>query len=358
MDIQRSAARPELRALTGLRGVAATVVVLGHFNPPLPYHLEHFFHWYTAAVDLFFCLSGFTLSYVYSGKSFHFSTYLIARIARIYPLYLVTLLTIGAAYTIPDRVSPETYPASVAMADFARQLLMVNDWPIVGSGVHWNAPAWSISIEWLCYLLLFPVLLRLKPPSENTRFLLLVALSAATYAILLFFEGRLTNGLPYGEPNAWSQWAATLRGASAFAVGWIAYWSYRQRDGIHSLCSRYSTAIWLCFGAVLTLSYLDTIRPQTVVLFFPFLVLTATDACSQPSRVLGSAPIHYLGDISYSIYMVHFAMFIVFAHVVGRSATWTAPVYVALIATTVVVSALTYWFIERPSRGAIRRSRR
>jgi peptidoglycan/LPS O-acetylase OafA/YrhL len=95
--------RLELRALTGLRGVAATVVALTHFHPTLPYDLQEFFFWHDAAVDLFFCLSGFTLSYVYSGTNFQFSRYLTARIARIYPLYLVTLIIVGATYTLPHQ---------------------------------------------------------------------------------------------------------------------------------------------------------------------------------------------------------------------------------------------------------------
>ena len=88
--------RPELRALTGLRGVAALTVVLAHFRPLLPYDAQVFFLWQNAAVDLFFCLSGFTLSYVYSRERFRFSSYLTARIARVYTFYVLTLFAAGA----------------------------------------------------------------------------------------------------------------------------------------------------------------------------------------------------------------------------------------------------------------------
>src|SRR3954454_4755223 len=77
--------RPELRALTGLRGVAATIVALAHFQQAFP-NDDGILMWHNA-VDLFFCLSGFTLSYVYSRGEFRFASYLTARIARIYPLY-------------------------------------------------------------------------------------------------------------------------------------------------------------------------------------------------------------------------------------------------------------------------------
>src|SRR5690349_13702809 len=84
--------RPELRALTGLRGVAAATIAVAHLNLLFPDNSGMMWH---NAVDLFFCLSGFTLSYVYSRETFRLLNYLTARIARIYPLYVFTLIIAG-----------------------------------------------------------------------------------------------------------------------------------------------------------------------------------------------------------------------------------------------------------------------
>ncbi|QOZ25900.1 acyltransferase [Bradyrhizobium sp. CCBAU 51753] len=331
--------------------------MLGHFNPALPYHLEHFFRWHTAAVDLFFYLSGFTLSYVYSGTSFRFAPYLTARVARIYPLYFLTLVVVGAAFTLPSQVLRATYPAHSALSDFVRQVLMVNDWPIIGTGVHWNTQAWSVSIEWLCYLLLFPLLLRLTPPrSENVKLLLFAALTAVSYVTLLFSETWLVNPVT-NAVNAWRPWGNALRGTSAFTAGWIAFWSFEQRDQLHSLCTRFSPALWLCFVAVLTLSYTAYIEPQMVVFLFPFIVLAASDSNSGPSRLLGARPLHFLGLISYSIYMVHFIVAIAFARIFGRWAGWSLWIHAALIAATFAASVCSYILIERPARDALRKWR-
>ncbi len=311
--------RQELKALTGLRGVAATVVVLAHFHPTLPYDLQEFFLWHDAAVDLFFCLSGFTLSYVYTGTNFQFSRYLIARIARIYPLYLVTLIIVGATYTWPVLVNPTTYPASTSLTDFVLQVLMVNAWPIIGTGVHWNMQSWSISIDFV-----------------------------------RSFDERLTNPELYVAESPWSYWVNLVRGIAGFTTGWIAFSSFEQRDEIHTLCTKFSAVIWLCFGAILALLYFGLANSHALVFLFPFVVLAATDQTSATSRLLGSKALHFLGVISYSIYLMHFIVFLLFRLAFGVSSTWSIWVYAALIIATFGISVLSYFAIERPARDAVR----
>lgn len=131
--VQDLSPRPELRALTGLRGLAATAVAVAHFQNAIPAYSGTPFMWHNA-VDLFFCLSGFTLSYVYNRETFQFSSYLTARVARIYPLYLVCLIAAGSLYVWPSVVNPISYPVRTAVSDFALQLAMLNAWPVVGSG--------------------------------------------------------------------------------------------------------------------------------------------------------------------------------------------------------------------------------
>ena len=135
------------------------------------------------------------LSYVYARENFRLSDYLTARIARIYPLYFVTLVIIGSAYILPLVVNDATYLAGAAVSDFLRQALMLNCWPIIGSGVHWNYQAWSISVEWLCYILLFPLLLHLKAPrSDNAKLLCLVVLAALSYSLFMgCYDDRITD---------------------------------------------------------------------------------------------------------------------------------------------------------------------
>jgi peptidoglycan/LPS O-acetylase OafA/YrhL len=346
---------PELRALTGLRGVAATTVALAHFMQFFPNGVEANspFMWHNA-VDLFFCLSGFTLSYVYSREGFQFSSYLTARIARIYPLYFVTLIIAGAAWVLPLFVNPTTYPAGSALSDFLLQVFMINSWPVIGSGVHWNITAWSISVEWFCYVLLFPFLLVQKRLLRSPRIMLLciVVLSAFSYLLFLrYFDGNLSNPAIYVPKSQWSYWVSLLRGVCGFTAGWIVFASFERRDDLYALCTRFSTLIWSCVVCIVFLGY-RLINAQALVFLFPFVVLAATDPASATSRLLGSRALHFLGVISYSIYMVHSFVLILFIAVFRTP--WTGSLLALLVGTTFVVSAGTYFAIEVPARNAIR----
>src|SRR5690242_15715766 len=94
--------KPEIRALTGVRGVAASLVAIYHFSPTkemAPGLLRNVVSRGYLWVDLFFVLSGFVIALNYgqlfaSGFSRRaFATFLVRRVARIYPLYLVVVLT-------------------------------------------------------------------------------------------------------------------------------------------------------------------------------------------------------------------------------------------------------------------------
>ena len=104
--------RAEIQSLTGLRGVAALLIVWCHWgtwmrptgSPTLPPMLAAIFGTDEIAMTMFFVLSGFVIAYNYGqfdwrGKTCHslinFFTY---RIARLYPLYLVFIL-----YTVSMR---------------------------------------------------------------------------------------------------------------------------------------------------------------------------------------------------------------------------------------------------------------
>lgn len=347
--------RPELRALTGLRGVAATTIAFAHFQQALP-NDNGVLMWHNA-VDLFFCLSGFTLSYVYSNGKFQFSSYLTARIARIYPLYFLTLIVAGAAWVLPGIVNPATYPARSALTDFLLQAVMLNCWPIIGSGVHWNPAAWSISIEWFCYILLFPLLLSRKAPqSAPIRLACMILLQASSYYLFVsYFDPSLFNAELHAPGSQLSYWVNWCRGVFGFAAGWIVFASFEKRDPIYAFCTKFSMLIWSGIFLAVVLRYFGLLNQQALVFFFPFVVLAATCPNSATSRLLGSKSLHFLGVISYSIYMMHIVIVVLFVGAFHTVDGWQAP-FLAL--GIFLVSIGTYFAIEVPARNAIRGVRR
>ena len=86
----------EIRQLTGLRGVLALDVVIGHLNVTGMSPIGRIV-FRNVAVDFFFTLSGFVLGLTYvknTSERLDFGRYAVARFARIYPLYLFALLLI------------------------------------------------------------------------------------------------------------------------------------------------------------------------------------------------------------------------------------------------------------------------
>src|ERR1700722_663067 len=95
-------AKAQLPSLTSLRGVAALWVVLYHFSVQCLPNLDStpytsLIHKGYLAVDMFFLLSGLVMTHVYhraflSSVSQNYRSFIVARIARIYPLHLLVLL--------------------------------------------------------------------------------------------------------------------------------------------------------------------------------------------------------------------------------------------------------------------------
>ena len=85
--------RPELRSLTGLRGVAALWVLWYHACDAA--RTPQFGFGGYLGVDIFFVLSGFVLAYNYAGVRLTYAGFLWKRLARIYPVNLVTLAAVG-----------------------------------------------------------------------------------------------------------------------------------------------------------------------------------------------------------------------------------------------------------------------
>jgi peptidoglycan/LPS O-acetylase OafA/YrhL len=147
--------RPELRALTGLRAVAALAVVISHVGVPksLPGPLVAVAHWGYIGVPLFFMLSGVVLGYNYPGLSFRQTRrtlkFYVARVARVMPLYWVMVLYCAALYFA---VGHKQYPWA-----FLQNILAVQTWgpDTLVAQSYYNGPGWSIGVE-LFFYLLFP----------------------------------------------------------------------------------------------------------------------------------------------------------------------------------------------------------
>lgn len=347
--------------MTGLRGAAAVYVVLHHyfiglsFTNPFNTFLAHGY----LAVDLFFVLSGFVMTLNYS-RMFHqgwsrtsMLTFLSRRIARVYPLYLVAttcaLLLIIAGWL-------ENPTSSSLKLNFAMNLAMVQAW---GFGPSLDGPGWSISAEWAAYLL-FPLLLSASFFRKPLWGWLSAATSVAVLVFLCILPATAAHNLrPLAilDLHASYRGIAVLRCVPEFTLGILAARLLGSRTADWLGSNRW-VGLALCLGLLIMMAVPRA--DLAVVLLFPALILCLSSDDHLPSIILGSKPVHYLGMLSYSLYLVH--------DLVGGLMGWThryahthglahAQTYAAVVGIflTFPIAACAYKVIELPGRRFLRR---
>ncbi len=158
-----------IHALTGVRFFAALAVLFYHCGIVLDYPgwLQQVSSLGPAGVNMFFVLSGFILYYTYrnwfacSVRRTAMWTFLRARFARVYPMHIATHLVITPILllllvTVPSLARDATTigitASSLVVSWIANALLIQVYFPIPVFWVLWNSPAWSISCEFVFYL--------------------------------------------------------------------------------------------------------------------------------------------------------------------------------------------------------------
>ena len=357
--------RGDIRQLTGLRGLAALDVVLTHYGiQQLPG--VGLFGFGNVAVDLFFCLSSFTLCLVYGAglqNSLRFGPYAIARVARVYPLFLVTML-VTLWYSVAWKVGDfATATPSVLASQFVRQALLLSEVPLPfwGSEGSWDAPAWSISVEALCYVLAFPLLFALTRQSRrlstDQTVMLTVLLSAVCYAFFMKNFDPYTNDPFSSRPTqALSLWVPLVRGFTMFGAGWGAYLLYLKQGAVTAFLGAITDTLAVAFLVVIAAEGYGLLPAELVVVVAPFLIVSLMSGRGVTSRILASAPVHFLGVISYSLYLWHLPLRTICVRF------WPWPENANLfhrigypLALSLIVSTLSFYLMERPARRAIRR---
>ncbi len=288
-----------IKALTGLRFVAAAWVVLFHFRPMLREASPGLFdalapvlNCGAQGVDLFFILSGFVLTWNYldrMGPSFSVRAslhFLWLRLARVWPVYLVTLhlAALWIIFTLYVGHVPSKAVDQLTAVSYVRQLLLVQLWfqPYFDFS-SWDGPAWSISAEWLAYLLFAPLVLVIFRISHATRArsMMWLAVAASLPPVLLL----LSSGQFY---TPWSWLPRIVMQFTAGALVAAAVGRLRPSDRARR-CAGYVSV--LLVGAIVGLMYLLYAHPLpdvtdsgglVDVLFVPLVMMLAIGTGSLP----------------------------------------------------------------------------
>lgn len=352
---RRAAGTPYLSLIDGVRGIAALAVLFYHYvhffmaganRHASTNHLELYpahqalwpaYQYGFYAVQVFWLISGFVFAHVYYGHPAGARSFFVNRLARLYPLHLLTLLVVAVLQLVAlRRLGYTPIYANFDWQDFGLQLFMAGDW--VRRGMSFNGPVWSVSVEVVVYAVFWfsrGAVARLGLPFLAAMVLAFYfadrhwGLHSRIFACGFYFF------LGSGLCRAWrSKWAgggriavlASVLAAAGLggALAWGAWgWSIFGLPGI--------------FGAL-------------------FLLLARAE--QQASRWL-KATCEWLGENTYGVYLWHFpvqlAMILALAPAnVERLAQngWFLVLYIVLV---VVLARLSYARFERPMRDVLRR---
>jgi peptidoglycan/LPS O-acetylase OafA/YrhL len=351
VDVEMAA---DIRALTGVRGVAAAVIVAYHYGDVQLYgggHIAYYRipHGYLP-VDLFFMLSGYVIGLTYrdafsGGRLKNYATFMLKRVARLYPAYIA----IGLLYIakIVAGLSGQDTLAMFSPSDIVGNLLMMTGWglhiqPLIGV-------SWAASAEMGSYLLvplLMTVTIRRSPLACGvTIFAALLGILAVSYS------GRGAAG-PLDVVNG-NSFYPLLRAVCGFTVGLAIFRFAGVMDRLSMMAQDALLAVIL-LAIVITVS-LSAGDRLLYVLFIPLVALLSRDG-RLAQALFGTATVYRLGIISYSIYLIH-PLFVSFAVRAWRDFGETEAVYLVASAVCFVViwllSELSYRLVEMPGRKAI-----
>ena len=279
---------------------AAMLVVIYHFlwhAPPEDFIWATRLYRLLPLLDMFFMISGFLIMLRYADKLLTpaaYGRFLLRRIARLYPLYLVTLVffvVVGVAVSlgIVSTGSPERFDFSVLL----HNILLIQAWGTTDA-LTFNYVAWSLSAEWFCYLLLPLLAIVLRRYGPKGLILLAVAcmlaLEAAAAADLVPFETWL-------DTNTWGAYRAFIDFAVGGAVAIIV------RDS--ALTWRSHGPAWAVFGLAITAMLTIWSGYAVFVLLAISLFLAGLAERNNPDGSRFLSPLHPVAKASFSIYLIH-----------------------------------------------------
>jgi peptidoglycan/LPS O-acetylase OafA/YrhL len=341
-----------LQLLDLMRGFAAFAILFWHYHHfsfavgathPVPANYRDFeplraifwplYDHGKYAVLLFWLLSGFVFSHVYTGRQASTRAFVVARFARLYPLHLLTLLVVAGLQALcVARLGGAMIYQHNGWPEFLAQLAFASNWA-VDAPYSFNAPIWTVSVEipvYVLFWLLLPMLFR--------------------FGIAL--PGALTLAFGYGYMllPGWhllSAFQCFFAGAALFAA-----------------CRALGTAGKVALGAGLVAIGIGgclevaLIRPVGGLALCAALVLALVMVEPLP-RPAWLARLNWLGDAGYGIYLWHFpiqlCLFLTFSGFATARSPSHSPWFLALFfGLAIAAGHLSYRWIERPANRWLR----
>lgn len=368
--------KPHYELLDGLRGVAALLVIWYHVFEGFSFAggglIRTINHGYLA-VDFFFMLSGFVLSYAYDdrwGKGLNIKGFFKRRLIRLHPMLVMGMAVGAVTFAIQGCVQWDgsKIPVSLLMLTLLLSMFMIPAVPgcsyeVRGNGEMFplNGPSWSLFFEYIGNII-YALIIRRLPKRALT------ILAAALAVALAWFNISDVSG--YGSLGVgWTLdglnfWGGLLRMLTPLTIGMVLARNYKP--------SKIRGAFWICSATLIILFHVPYMKPLAnglningiyemfcLLLVFPAIVWTG--ASGIPGE-RGSRSCKFLGDLSYPLYITHYPfMYLFYAWLIKTeqytlAETW--PVAIGVCVWAIIFAVLCLKLYDEPVRKRLRNNKK
>ena len=350
------------KALDGLRGVAAVVVVMFHLFEPFSNgdHARQIINHGYLAVDFFFVLSGFVIGYAYDDRwnTMSMGGFFKRRLIRLHPMIVIAMVIGAITFYLQDcaafpaiHTTPAWKLLLVMLIGFTLipvgQLLDIRGWgemhPLVG-------PAWSLFFEYVGNFL-YAVLIR---RFSNTVLAMLVLLAGAAliHLAVTSAQGDIIGG--------WSVESSQLRiGITRlcypFFAGLLLSRIAKPGRVKHAflVCSLLLLAVLAMprVGGPEHLWWNGLYDSLSIIIVFPLIVYLG--ASGEAKQNISSRISNFLGEISYPIYIIHYPFVYLFMAWLMKYKPTTGEAMIGgavVLVTTILLAYVCARFYDIPAR--------
>lgn len=360
--------KPHYQLLDALRGVASLLVLLYHIfegfaTTPIDQHFNHGY----LAVDFFFILSGFVMSYAYDDRwgKMTIGGFFKRRLIRLHPMVIlgavfgvITFCIQGAEQWDHTKVATSAIMISLLMAMFLLPAAPGTRPEVRGNGEMFplNGPSWSLFFEYIGNIL-YALLIRKLSTKALKVVVILLGLGLAVFAIF--------NGSGYGHLGVgWTMADNNLIGGFlrmffSYSMGMLISRNFKPM--------KVRGAFWKCTLLLVSIMAIPHIGNENnlwmngiydtfcVVIVFPLVVyLGASGKIERNSRLS-----KFLGDISYPLYIIHYPFMYLYYNWLWNSPNLTLkqiiPVTAALYIGCIALAYACLKLYDEPIRKILSR---
>jgi peptidoglycan/LPS O-acetylase OafA/YrhL len=275
-------------------------------------------------VSFFFALSGYILAYAYPdfSKPGAIRKFYVARVARVWPLHIATMLI---WVLLIYKLDPAVMQWENGIVRIIATVFMVQSWvPIEVWATSVNGVSWSISTEIFFYLL-FPIIVS----QFSRRWKFVVGIELLLIVAILIFSSSLPkqdpfsvslNSMIYFFPPA--RLLEFIVGVGLFYVTRNITVSEIALTKIQWTLIEVAALIFTFLLMLMTKSHaIEDMIGRNVSFYistagsfpaFAILIGVYSFEMGYVSRVLRTRPFVFLGELSFALYLVHYAVVIYF----------------------------------------------